>query len=135
MLSYNTNWWHYEQEANGAANWEIPSKQRCWYGIITKNKLEQDELCGLYYIEHGTAQEMQEAIMGYYLDMGYAIRLRRRCHNGYLPADCFGVLPYLGQWGKGWIVATHDSRSTVSITYIILLPKGGNSNALADYYE
>ena len=135
MLSYNTNWWHYHQESAGSDNWDIPSNKKEWYACITKKTVEADEMAALYYIEFGTSLEMLEEISTYYCSIGYQMHLRQKGRNGYLPKDCFAVLPYSGQWGKGWIIATHKDSVTVTILYALIENKGGTPDGIADYYE
>ena len=132
-MSYNSKWWLCEQEIRGQRNWDKPAKEMCWYRCITKNKLTEDPLSGLYYDDHGTAQETLEEIIQYYRKLGYDIRIKVSTRTGFLPKDAFGVIPYLGQWGKGWIIATSKEASTVCATYILI--SGGDPDGIADYYQ
>lgn len=129
MLSYNSNWWQKEQEIRGADNWEDLSKNKPWYRSITKNNLAVDDQSGIYYQEFGTSADMIQQIWSFYLALGYEVEHRVSSHCGYLPQSCFSVMPYNGQWGKGWLVACHDisSRSTVSLHYL-LIKKGVGSD-------
>lgn len=125
MSNYNNNFWLQEQEKKGAVNWFDLSKTKKWYKVTTKSKLADDFFSGLYYNEHGTAAEMLEFITDYYEALGYRVenwKKSKRC--GYLISDCFGVVPYSGQWGSGWIVITHLDATTVCWNYIII--KGGS---------
>ena len=127
MLSYNCNCWRLEQEVKGSVNWMDLSKTKKWYKVTTKNHLADDFFSGLYYNEHGTAAEMLEYITEYYESLGYQVenwKKSKRC--GYLIPACYGVVPYSGQWGSGWIVITHLTATTVCWNYIII--KGGRRN-------
>lgn len=124
MLSYNCNCWRLEQESKGSVNWMDLSKTKKWYKVTTKNHLADDFFSGLYDNEYGTAAEMLEYITEYYESLGYQVenwKKSKRC--GYLIYDCYGVAPYSGQWGSGWIVITPLTASTVCWNYIII--KGG----------
>ena len=129
MLSYNSNWWQKEQEIRGADNWEDLSRNKPWYRSITKNNLAVDDQSGIYYQEFGTSADMIQQIWSFYLALGYEVEHRVSSHCGYLPQPCFSVMPYNGQWGKGWLVACHDisSRSTVALHYL-LIKKGVGSD-------
>ena len=122
MLSYNSNWWKSEQEIRGADNWEDLSKNKPWYRSITKNNLAVDDQAGIYYQEFGTSADMVQQIWEYYISLGYEVEHKIASHCGYLPQPSFSVMPYNGQWGKGWIVAEHDiiNRSTVAIHYLLI---------------
>lgn len=129
MLNYNNQYWLEEQEKKGAVNWFDLSKTKKWYKATTKLNLAKDFFSGLYYNEYGSAPEMLEYITQHYESKGYSVDNRkksRRC--GYLTSDCFGVVPYSGQWGSGWIIATHLTASTVCWNYIII--KGGNPHGI-----
>lgn len=134
MLSYNSRIWLKEQESSGAANWEAFSKVKPWYPCITKNKVQEDDLSRWFYIEHGTSTDVLNTIMTYYLSLGYDIDLKMSGRAGYIPRDSFAVMPYSGQWGRGWIIATSKTNSLVTVTYV-LLRKGGSGNGIANYYQ
>lgn len=124
---YNNSWWRDEQLPRKDENWEAPSKGKPWYGCMTKNKIAQDPLSGFYYIEHGTGKDMILYVSNYYKYHGYSVELRQTTRTGYMQPDSFAVLPYLGQWGKGWIIAEGTpAKSYVDVTYILLF--GGVSN-------
>lgn len=134
MLSYNSKIWLQEQESSGAANWEELSKVKPWYPCVTKNKVQEDNLSRWFYIEHGTSADVLNTMMTDYISLGYDIRLKMSVRAGYIPKDAFAVMPYSGQWGRGWIIATNNSSSQVTATYVILC-KGGSGNGIADYYQ
>ena len=134
-MSYNTNWWHYEQQARGSDSWDLPSIKKSWYGCITKNTVKADDAAEVYYIEFGTEQEMLQEIINFYGRIGYEVFVKVRSRNGYLSPDCFAVIPYSGQWGRGWILAGNRDKNTVNITYVLIGTRGGNPDGLADYYE
>ena len=137
-MSYNSNWWKNEQEIRGADNWEDLSKNKPWCRSITKNNLAVDDQSGIYYQEFGTSGDMVQQIWGYYISLGYEVDHKIASHCGYLPQPCFSVMPYNGQWGKGWIVAEHDisSRSTVTIHYILIKRGvGSDGQQASDNYQ
>lgn len=136
-LSYNTKWWFEDQENNGEANWIKLSKNKPWYKCITKRKVLQDPYAAVYYQDHGTPEEMLQCITGYYQELNYRVVTKRSMRTGYLIYDCFAVLPYIGQWGRGWILAIPRAGSTVTAIYILVDPliEGGNRNAIADKYK
>lgn len=134
-LSYNTNWWHYQQEAIGADNWDMASIKKSWYNCVTKNTIKEDDAAALYYQEFGTSQEMLQEIINYYGHIGYEVFIKTRSRNGYLAMDCFAVLPYSGQWGKGWIIASQRNKTTVDLTYILIGTRGGSPDGIANYIE
>ena len=131
-MSYNTNWWHYQQEAIGSDNWEEPSIKKSWYGCVTKKTISQDDAAVLYFQEFGTIQEMLQEIVNYYGHIGYEVFVKTRSRNGYLAMDTFAVMPYSGQWGRGWIIASQRDKTTVELTYILIGTKGGMPDVIAD---
>lgn len=133
-MSYNSKIWLKEQESSGAANWEELSKSKPWYPCITKNNVQKDDLSRWFYIEHGTSADVFNTIMSYYLSLGYDIDLKMSGRAGYISRDSFAVMPYSGQWGRGWIIATSKTNSLVTATYV-LLRKGGSGNGIANYYQ
>jgi len=44
---------------------------------------------------------------------------RSATHNGYLPAWYVAVIPYIGRWGCGWIIATPHTHDKVEYRYYI----------------
>lgn len=123
MLSYNHDYWKLEQEIKAPQNWQQFAKEKPWYHCITQKTIAADPLAGLYYEENGSSREMVTGIVGFYMALGYEPEIRCRSRAGYLPVECYGVMPYLGQWGKGWIVSTQKTTSSVNMTYI-LIPGG-----------
>ena len=137
-LSYNSNWWEKEQENRGADNWDDLSKNKPWYRCITKTNVSVDDLAGVYYQEFGTSGDMVQEIWSYYISLGYEVEHKVASHCGYLPQPVYTVMPYNGQWGKGWIIAEHDisSRSTVTIHYILIKRGvGSDGKQAADNYQ
>lgn len=132
-MSSNNRWWTTEQEVLGSINWERNIREAPWYKCVTRKHIQADELGRLYYTDHGTAQEMLEHICKHYYRMAYSVRMKVASRPGYLPESAFGVAPYLGQWGKGWVIFTHKSPSSVCTTYLIL--DGGDPHGIADYYQ
>lgn len=96
--------------------------------------MQEDDLSRWYYIENGTSADVMNTIMTEYISLGYDIALKMASRAGYIPRDAFAVMPYSGQWGKGWIIATNKTSSQVTVTYMILR-KGGSGNGIADYYQ
>lgn len=125
MSNYNNEYWLHEQESKGVINWFDLSKSKKWYKAATKTNLADDFFSGLYYNDFGTAPELLQYITDYYQGLGYQVNNRKKAKRcGYLTSDCFGVVPYSGQWGAGWIVMTHLDNTTVCWNYIIV--KGGS---------
>lgn len=125
MIEYNCRWWRDEQLIRKDENWNSPSKGRPWYVCMTKNKFAADPLSGTYYTDHGSSSDMILYISNYYKAHGFDIELRYTTRTGYLAADTFAVVPYMGQWGKGWIVAQGKQQSIVDVTYVLVF---GGSN-------
>ena len=129
-MSYNSDYWNVEQSSR-PKNWETVSKEKKWYLCTTKNTLSWDRSAGLYYEENGSSRDMISGITAHYLALGYDLIYRQRIRAGYLQKGTFGVMPYLGQWGRGWIVATNktDSSSSVIWFYVIIKdPEEGSNN-------
>ena len=133
-MSYNSKIWLQEQESSGAANFEEFSKTKSWYLCCTKNKVLEDDLSRWYYIENCTSVDVMNTIMTEYISLGYDIVIKMSSRAGYIPRDAFAVMPYSGQWGKGWIVATNKTSSQVAVTYLLIY-KGGSGNGIADNYK
>lgn len=133
-MSYNSKVWLQEQESSGAANWDELSTVKPWYPCITKNKVQEDDLSRWFYIEHGTSADVLNTMMTQYISLGYDIDLKMSARAGYIAKDAFAVMPYSGQWGRGWIIATGKTNSQVTATYV-LLRKGGSGNGIANHYK
>lgn len=120
-MSYNSDYWQVSQ-AGRESNFKTVAKEKKWYICTTKNTLAWDRDAGLYYEENGSSRDMLSAITAFYLALGYELFYRMRSRAGYLQKGTFGVMPYLGQWGRGWIIASHKpgSGSSVTWTYILL---------------
>lgn len=132
-LSFNGKTWLDDQESRGAENWNTPSKEADWYKCVTRQHLLDDDLSRGYYIEFGTAMELEDQIATHYRDQGYKIKHRKSIRAGFLPSDMFGIAPYSGQWGRGWILFTHRTASTVYAQYLLLT--GGDPDVIADNYK
>lgn len=132
-MSYNYDWWKSEQESRGIKNWQRMSKGAEWYTCLTKHKAAQDPLSGVYYYEYGEPEELVNLMVHYYVNMGYDVYTRECSRAGFLQSDTFVIVPYLGQWGRGWIIAKHKSASSVHIWYV--LPAGGDPDGIADNHQ
>lgn len=132
MLQYNSRWWMNEQEPKGHINWIDMSKNRPWYKCLTQKTVFADPLGGVYYTDNGGAQGVFEDMFRYYVQRGYEVCIKVSTRTGYLRADTFAIVPYLGQWGRGWIIATHKEGSTVTATYILI--NGGDPDGIQAAY-
>ena len=131
-MLYNSKWWFNEQEPRGGKNWLEMSKKKPWYNCLTKKTVYSDPLGGVYYDDNGGAQGVFEDICRYYVRQGYEIYIKVATRTGYLTPDTFAIVPYLGQWGRGWLIATHKAGSSVTATYIII--SGGDPDGIAASY-
>ena len=118
--NYNFRWWLQEQLSKGEENWQLPTKEKKWYKCITKNTVSWDKLSGIYYNENGGSDSVRHSIIDYYEMHNYMVDIRESVRAGYLVKSCFAIMPYLGQWGRGWIMATHKYQSYVTIYYILI---------------
>ncbi len=118
-MSYNYDYWKLEQETNDQ-NWQQFGKEKPWYRCVTKNTIAEDPLAGLYYEENGSSWDMVIGIVGFYISLGYVTKIRCRSRAGYLSKECYGVMPYIGQWGRGWVISTAKTISTINMTYILI---------------
>lgn len=85
-----------------------------WYKVCTANKI----LAGGGFVGELANMAIQPN----------HICLKIATHAGYLPRGVVGVMPYSGRYGDGYIVATHNSNTTVLWQYYINergLPYGG----------
>lgn len=116
--NYNLDWWRLDQEPK--CRFMHLTKSNPWYRCTTRQKLAQDPETGLYYDEYGDSRAMKDCIIHHYECLGYTIRIRTATRTGFLPAGAYGVMPYMGQWGRGWIIATGLSASSVNYTYLLV---------------
>lgn len=115
---YNLEWWRMEQEAN--CKFHHLTKTRPWYKCTTRQQLAKDPETGLYYNDHGNSDMMKEYIISHYQSLGYNFRIRSATRAGFLSSAMYAVMPYMGQWGRGWIIATGLSASSVNYCYILI---------------
>lgn len=116
--NYNLDWWRLDQEAH--CKFHHLTKSQSWYRCTTRQQLAKDRETGLYYNEYGSSDLMKECIIAHYESLGYHVRIRTATRAGFLSAGVYAVMPYMGQWGRGWIIATGLTTSSVRYCYMLI---------------
>lgn len=98
------------------------NRYKDWYNCCTADRIKRDPEA--LYIRNFQAA-----------DLSGVLRCLQSCryshestHNGYINAKDFALLPYIGRFGRGWIMVTHLTSYKVKFRYYILSKKEVNEH-------